>query len=278
MPTIRTITLVFLCLCLMQQGMAQANKHSFIVLLDLSDRLLQSNQAARDEAIVASIFQAFENQAKKKHYIYAKDIFKVVIAPQEGGIDEQVFTQDLYLDLGKLKLSEKRKAIEQLKSRLPSLVHQLYQQATAHKTQEKHFQGADLWRYFNDYLSNDVRTETFNHLFILTDGYFDFESNRYVGQQGNRTTDSRMIARLRKLPNWENVLASPNEGLIAIHKKFPALSVSIIEVSPKSKILREQDIILALWRKWLNEMDIQQVQFFIRGNLTQTTQRLVEQH
>ncbi len=276
MQTIRTITLLMLCLWLAQRSNAQANKHSFIVLLDLSDRLLGTNQVARDEAVITSVFQAFENQVKKKHFIYSKDIFKVAIVPQEGGIDEQVFTQDLYLDLGKLPLSEKRLAVEKLQTNLHRVVHHLYEKATAHKTQANQYKGADIWRYFNDYLINDLRPQTLNHVFILTDGYFDFESNRYVGQQGNRTTDSRMLARLRKLANWESVLASPNEGLIPIKKAFPTVTVSVIEIAPKSKILREQDILLALWRKWLTEMGIQQMNFYVKGNITQTTQRIIE--
>jgi hypothetical protein len=108
----------------------------------------------------------------------------------------------------------------------------------------------------------------------LTDGYFDFESNRFVGQQGNRRTDSQMITRLRKSSNWRTQLAQSSEGLIPIKKSFPPIVVQVFEIQPKSKILDEQDLLIALWKKWLSETKLSLRQIQPRGNIDKITELL----
>ncbi|MEA5259543.1 hypothetical protein VB264_17225 [Arcicella aquatica] len=282
MTTITTIsrTLVLMIIIhfflTIQVTLAQSTGKNYVVLLDLSDRLLSAQQPERDKAIIQAIFKAFEEQVRKNYYIYSHDSFKVAIIPQEGGIDEQRYTQELFIDMAKLGIKDKRVQLDKLKAQMPELLNKLYAEATKNKVQSKQFQGTDIWRYFNDYLSVDLQKNAQNKLFILTDGYFDFESNRYIGKQGNRSTDSRMIARLRNLPNWKEVLSLPNEGLISIAKNFTHLEVSIIEITPKNKVLQELDIIYALWKKWLTEMKVQKVNFLNKGNIAQITQRIGE--
>ncbi len=242
-----TITTIFRTLFLMifihlylttQLTLGQSTAKNYVVLLDLSDRLLTAQQPERDKAIIQAIFKSFEEQVRKNYYIYSHDSFKVAIIPQEGGIDEQRYTQELFIDMAKLGIKDKRVQLDKLKAQMPELLNKLYTEATKNKVQSKQFQGTDIWRYFNDYLSSDLQKNAQNKLFILTDGYFDFESNRYIGKQGNRSTDSRMIARLRNLPNWKEVLALPNEGLIPITKNFTHLEVSIVEITPNISSLK----------------------------------------
>src|SRR5690349_20556066 len=60
-------------------------KHNYIILLDLSDRLIvQENQPERDKQIIQYLYTAFEEKVKKDLYIKSRDEFKVVIAPQLG--------------------------------------------------------------------------------------------------------------------------------------------------------------------------------------------------
>src|SRR6187551_2685348 len=64
-------------------------KHNYIILLDLSDRLIvQNDQPARDKQIITEIYSQFEEKVKKDLYIKSRDEIKVVIAPQsETGLD-----------------------------------------------------------------------------------------------------------------------------------------------------------------------------------------------
>lgn len=248
--------------------------HHYLVVLDLSDRLLANDQVNRDKAIIEAVFGIFEQQVRKNLMIYSNDSFKVSLVPQEGGVDEHTYTSGLYINMQKLSLQERRTRLEQFRKELPQRLQQLYKAATKGKTQSQHFRGADIWRYFNDNLTQDTRQNCQNYLYILTDGYFDFESNRFVGQQGNRRTDSQMITRLRKNNNWRTQLAQANEGLIPIKKSFPPIVVQVLEIQPKSKVLDEQDLLIALWKKWMSETKLSLRQIQPRGNIDKITELL----
>src|SRR4026209_2129751 len=60
-------------------------KHNYIVLLDLSDRLIvQENQPERDKQIIRSLYTIFEEKVRHDLYIKSGDEIKVVLAPQLG--------------------------------------------------------------------------------------------------------------------------------------------------------------------------------------------------
>lgn len=266
---------LLLTLCATVWASAQKKEaHHYLVVLDLSDRLLASDQINRDKAIIEAIFGIFEQQVRKNMMIYSNDSFKVSLVPQEGGVDEHTYTSGLYINMQKLSLPERRTRLEQFRKELPQRLQQLYKAATTGKTLSQHFRGADIWRYFNDNLAQDTRQNCQNYLYILTDGYFDFESNRFVGQQGNRRTDSQMITRLRKSSNWRTQLAQSSEGLIPIKKSFPPIVVQVFEIQPKSKVLDEQDLLIALWKKWLSETKLSLRQIQPRGNIDKITELL----
>src|SRR3954470_21321577 len=76
-------------------------KHNYIVLLDLSDRLIvQPNQPQRDKQIIKSLYSSFENKVKRDLYIKSRDEFRVVIAPQLGtGLRRDDFEDRLYVNM-----------------------------------------------------------------------------------------------------------------------------------------------------------------------------------
>jgi hypothetical protein len=103
------------------------------VVLDLSDRLLASDQINRDKAIIEAIFGIFEQQVRKNMMIYSNDSFKVSLVPQEGGVDEHTYTSGLYINMQKLSLQERRTRLEQFRKELPQRLQQLYKAATTGK-------------------------------------------------------------------------------------------------------------------------------------------------
>src|SRR6267378_8586644 len=80
-------------------------KHNFIILLDLSDRLIvQQNQPERDKEIIRDLYSLFEEKVKKGLYIKSGDQIKVVMAPQLGaGIRRDVFEDRLYVNMNNIK-------------------------------------------------------------------------------------------------------------------------------------------------------------------------------
>src|ERR1043166_6876682 len=79
----------------------QRIKYNFIVLLDLSDRLIvQQNQPERDKEIIKSLYGLFEKKVRKDLYIKSRDELKVVIAPQIGSsVKRDVFEDRLYINM-----------------------------------------------------------------------------------------------------------------------------------------------------------------------------------
>ncbi|GAA4410221.1 hypothetical protein GCM10023187_34560 [Nibrella viscosa] len=230
---------------------------NYVVLLDLSDRLLQPEQARRDIALIQAVFGRFEEEVRRNLIINSRDQFRVAIAPQQGiAYRPDAYMEDLYLDMSVLGIGDKRKRLDAFKAALPGRLTRLYREATAGKTGSRQFAGCDLWQYFNEQLPTDLAADRRNVLVILTDGYFDFEQNRHAKRQGNRTTDSQMLERLRHDPQWRQTLSRPTEGLLPVGKPFPNLVVCVAEIRPKYDNLDEMDLLTALWTKWLTEMRI----------------------
>ncbi len=60
-------------------------KHNYIILLDLSDRLIvQDNQPARDKELIRHLYTLFEERVRNQLYLRSRDEIKVVIAHQRG--------------------------------------------------------------------------------------------------------------------------------------------------------------------------------------------------
>jgi hypothetical protein len=241
---------------------------NYVVLLDLSDRILQPNQSKRDRELVQAVFAEFEQHVRQQFIINSTDRFCVVIAPQQGvRYHPEAFMDSLYLDLGQLTIADKRIRLEALKARLPSYLTRLYEQALAGMHQAKDFAGCDLWQYFNEQLPSDLSRHYQNTLVVITDGYFDFERNTHALQQGNRFTDSRGMTRLRQDPNWQQTLQRPTEGLLPVPKPLLNLRVLVAEINPKVDHLAEADLLTALWDKWLHEMKVVRWQCQPKGSL-----------
>lgn len=233
---------------------------NYIILLDLSDRLLNGGQAEQDIQIAAYIFEKYESVVRNNLIINSKDKFRIVIAPQERmEVDIGRYENELYLDMYKIGIAEKRIRLENFKTSLSCKLGQLYSEATKNRTKPSDFQGAHIWKYFNDYLSGDVGKDCVNQLFIITDGYFDFESKSARKTQGNRTTTSNFLNTVRGKANWKEMIEKQDYGIIPIGKTFDSLSVCLLEISPKYTNLDETEMLCYIWQKWLGEMNIKNI-------------------
>ncbi len=241
---------------------------NYVVLLDLSDRLLAPDQARRDTALIRAVFARFEKGVKTRLIINSHDRFRVVIAPQRGiRYAPDQFMNALYLDMDAVPMAQKRTRLDALRADLPRQLARLYTLALAQRTKTADFAGCDLWQYANEQLPTDLCPACDNRLVVLTDGYFDFEHNAHGLVQGNRATDSRVLNRLRRDPNWRQTLTRPTEGLLPITKPLPGLSVYVAEILPKYDRLDEGDLLMTVWQKWLGEMRAQRSQCQLRGSL-----------
>jgi hypothetical protein len=220
-------------------------KNNFIVLLDLSDRLIvQPDQPSRDKQIIKSLYSLFEEKVKKDLYIKSRDEIKVVIAPQVGsGMKRDVFEDRLYVNMQSLNNVVRKSQEEQRKENFFANLDTLYRRAVFSR-KPTDYNGADIWKYFHEDLKQDYSRDTLtkNYLFILTDGY------PIVGHQNK---------------------------LWLVKNEFPNLEVVLLEAAPRELDL-EWDHIMSTWEEWFNTIGIKQYSFVKRGSITKEIEQLRE--
>lgn len=219
-------------------------KHNYIVLLDLSDRLIvQENQPARDKQIIQKLYSMFEEKVRKDLYIKSRDEIKVVIAPQHGTrLQRDVYEDRLYVNMDNIKnVYRKTGEVERRKNFIAN-VDTLYKEAVFSRIPQDYY-GADIWKYFYEDLKNDYSKDklTENYLFILTDGY------PIVGGNQNK--------------------------LQQIKSEYPELHVILIEASPREKDL-EWDHIMGIWEEWFHKIGIKKYTLIKRGAITKELEEI----
>ncbi len=218
-------------------------KHNYIVLLDLSDRLIvQQNQPERDKQIVKSLYGLFEEKVRKDLYIKSRDEIKVVIAPQVGsGIKRDVFEDRLYINMQSLNNVARKAQEDQRKKKFYANLDTLYKHAIFSR-RPTDYNGADIWKYFHEDLKNDYSRDslTKNFLFILTDGY------PIVGHQNK---------------------------LWLVKNEFPNLEIVLLEAAPRELDL-EWDHIMNTWEEWFNTIGINRYTLVKRGSITKEIEQI----
>jgi hypothetical protein len=221
-------------------------KHNYIILLDLSDRIIvQPEQTLRDKEIIKAIYQLFENRVKKNLYIKSRDEIKVVIAPQRGsGLRTDVYEDKLYINMESIKNVMRQPKETERRENFYNTLEELYQKAEFSKIPEEYY-GADIWKYFYEDLDADLSNDTLtkNFLFILTDGY------PIVGKD------------LSKLKT--------------VKEDYPKLQIVLLEVSPRDKDM-EWDNIMEMWKSWFNSMQVGDYTFIKRKAISKEIEQVKE--
>ena len=219
-------------------------KHNYIILLDLSDRLIiQENQPARDKEIIKYIYELFEERVKNNLYIKSRDEIKVVIAPQLGSnLKTEKFEDELYTNIENIKNVFRKKTEQERRENFYAYIDTLYQQAVF-SDNPKDYYGADIWKYFYEDLKDDISKDTLteNFLFILTDGY------PIVGKDKNK--------------------------LQPIKTKYSDLKVVLVEAAPREKDM-EWDRIMETWESWFNEIGVSEYTMIKRKAISKEKEQL----
>ena len=213
-------------------------KHNYIILLDLSDRLIvQDNQPERDKELIRHLYTLFEERVRKHLYLRSRDEIKVVIAHQRGAnLKSEIYEDSLYIDIENVPAVLRRKQEKERRSIFFDNLDKLYDQAVF-SNNPKDFYGADIWRYFYEDLKVDYVSDTLtqNFLFLFTDGY------PIVGKD------------LTKLQT--------------VKEDYPDLKIILIEAAPRDKDM-EWDRVVDLWEEWFDSMKIDDYEFVKRMALS----------
>ncbi|MGB8194924.1 MAG: hypothetical protein WCF67_23515 [Chitinophagaceae bacterium] len=271
-----------------QEAVKEAKKETkpppvdnYIVLLDLSDRILYNNQqqVGKDLSVLNTIqamFRANINSKDPTHLYYAvNDKLKVLIAPQK------TTPRKLYDDAGQLRIElsseeamKKAAAVDQSEKTFKTVLPELYKQAII-SNNNADYVGADIWKYFDEDLSGDLEKDARNTLFIITDGYLDFEKSEERQVQGNRFTScAQLINSLKAYPDWNTKFEAGDYGLMPVGKKFSNLKVVLLEINPKQDWNGEYKLLTRIWSKWFSEMGIDSCSFIKNDNINEVKESM----
>jgi len=255
MKTILLI-LLFACNLFSSQAQSEITKDNFVVILDLSDRLVAEDQAETDIAMISAMANKFVKTATSKILFKSEDAFRVVIIPQQGSpLDAQKFQSLLHLDLGQTAMALRAKKLKEWEKQLPQTLAQLYKEAR-YSTTHADYYGVDIWQYFNEHLVDDLKSTANNQLLVITDGYFDFESYTRQQQIGNRYTNTRFLRDLAGQA-WQAEADKKDFGLLPTASlKAYNLQVIVGSIRPKKDDLSERAKLEYVWNKWLKEIGI----------------------
>lgn len=222
------------------------SKHNYIVLLDLSDRLIvQENQPQRDKTIIRHLYSMFEEKIKKDLYIKSRDEMKIVIAPQSGSnLRRDVFEDRLYVNMENIKNVYRKSQEAERRKNFEANLDTLYSKAVFSSTPQD-YHGADIWKYFYEDLKVDYSKDklTENYLFILTDGY------PIVGKDQNK--------------------------LLEIKNQYPDLHIVLLEATPRDKDM-EWDRIMGIWEDWFTRIGVKKYTLIKRGAITKELEQIKE--
>ena len=256
-------------------------KDNYIVLLDLSDRILYNNQqqVPKDISVINAIYGVFKSRLGTKdptHLYYSlHDKLKVLIAPQK------TTPKDLYDKIGSLRIDlsaeqpEKKAAqVDETEKTFTAVLPEIYKQAVIGNNSTA-YSGADIWKYFNEDLADDLEKDAQNTLFIITDGYMDLEKTEERPSQNNRYAScSQIINLVKKYPDWEAKFNEGDYGLLPIAKKMAGLKVVLLQVNPKEEWTGEYSLLTKIWGKWFSEMGISNYRFIKDDNVNEVKESL----
>ena len=115
-----------------------------------------------------------------------------------------------------------------------------------------------------------------NTVLVLTDGYFDFESQSHVIKEKNQYTSTRFLNEL-KGSDWKQTSEKNKYGLLPIsldkHTKWIIAGIS----GKKASDILQIEKISYFWKKWLKESGVNASDFILNSSKTDMGSKLLEQ-
>ena len=228
---------------------------NYTIVLDLSDRLLETGQAEKDIAIIEEAFKKFESVAKKNLILSSKDRFTIKLIPQRGSkLNWNLYENKLQLSLDKIEAKDKNKQLVGLKDSIHQILQNLYKEAY-HGPKSSDYFGVDIWEYLHNNSSSLSPNNYNNTVVIITDGYFDFENNHHVLREGNKYTNTNFLNKLNNV-NWKEESEKNQIGLIPIKLESKTKFIIAGVYSKNNSDVLQIEKLEYFWLKWLNESGI----------------------
>lgn len=272
--TLLIFTVLSLASCTDKAKPASKKSNNFIVILDLSDRILNQEQLDKDIYLIQHYFQVFEKKSRKNLVLNSKNRFSIKIIPQKNSpLNYAKYEDLLHFYLDETDVIEKDKKLKAFGESLPTHLRALKTEAMFGKTSKDYF-GVDIWAYLYDNASSIEKPDYENTILVLTDGYFDFESQTHVIKEGNKYTSTRFLKYLNS-SNWKEVSKEQGFGLLPI--KLGTNSrwiVAGIHGKNENDILQTEKISY-FWKKWLSDSGVGSTQLILNSAKSQMCSQLI---
>lgn len=270
------ITLLLFTSCGKEAAKIEKKPINYIVVLDLSDRILLPEQLDKDFYLIEKYFKAFEENSRRNLILTSKNRFSVKIIPQKNSplhVDHYEDLMQIYLDETDVK--DKNKSLLALSQSLPKVLHSLKKEAFFGKVSTAYF-GVDIWAYLHDGGVSLSKQGYTNTVLVLTDGYFDFESQTHVIQNKNQYTSTRFLNELTS-SDWKQISESKEYGLLPIELEKNTKWIVAGFSGKRANDILQTEKITYFWKKWLKQSGVTNSKFILNGSKTDMSTNLVEQ-
>ena len=232
---------------------AYSQDHSYDIIINLDDRIVDHNQIDRDISIIENAFIDWKQSVKDQYYIKSNGSFRVLVTDQKSMpalVNDIAIT--LQIDLSNVSLADKRRLVDDFEANLRDRIKSLYEAAYLGNNKNL-YSGANLWKYFNSIYIDEIQRSPGiqNHIILLTDGYVDFESAPTMISKATKYSSTSFITSLRTL-DWKDRIV--NVGLMGCNIDLSDVTISIYELSPKVDFPYELQILKHIYNDWFMEM------------------------
>ena len=240
-------------------GKSMNSQHTYILALDLSDRLMNPESVSKDIACIENVFSQFEKEVTKKRFVGSKDQFLITLIPQTSNRNNTELvrlSESLSLNLSESPIRNKRVDFLAFKERLSNDIVKLYDTAMATKT----FSGADIYKFMDQILPDQLDMAKGNEITVvlLTDGYIEMDNKSETVQRGalQNHMNKRILDQLRHSESYQSnsdILITPNR--LASKPNLENLNLCIVGIYPKGSYIYELDMLEKIWGTWLDKIN-----------------------
>ena len=270
------ITSLLFTSCVKEEKKIVKKSINYTVVLDLSDRILLPEQLDKDFYLIEKYFKAFEENSRRNLVLTSKNRFSVKIIPQKNSplnVDHYEDVLQIYLDETDVK--DKNKSLLALSQSLPKVLKTLKKEALFGKVSNAYF-GVDIWAYLHDSGMGLSKSGYTNTVLVLTDGYFDFESQAHVIQDKNRYTSTRFLNELTS-SDWKQISETKEYGLLPIKLEKDTKWIVAGFSDKRANDILQTEKITYFWKKWLTQSGVSASQFILNGSKSDMSSNLLEQ-
>jgi hypothetical protein len=261
--------------CAQEESNKEIKPTNYTILLDLSDRVLTPGQLEKDFYLIETAFKSFEKHAKRNLILTSNDRFSVKIIPQKNSkLAAGTYEDLLQLYLDELDVKDKHKALQSMANSLQTTLNLLKRDAVYSSKKTDYF-GVDIWAYLHDNGIEMSKIGYENTILVLTDGYFDFESQAHVIQNKNQYTSTRFLKELN-VSDWKNLAENKNYGLLPIELEKSTRWIVAGIAGKKSDDILQTEKIKYFWKKWLNQSGVTSSEFILNSSKTDMSSAILE--